>query len=298
MSQASAETRHGVLYSMVASSLFALLYYYVSWLQPLSGLQIYGWRVLLTMPLVLTFVLASGRGVELLRIAQRLRQEWRLWFILPFLSLMLGVQLWLFMWAPLNGVALDVSLGYFLLPLALVMAGRVVFQERITLLQAVACGMALIGVVNEAWMMGGVSWPTVVVVLGYTCYFSLRRYVRVDNLGGMCVDMVLSLPVAAYCIFSPLSSDAYSASMMFMVLGLGLISATALACMVVASQKLSLGLFGLLSYLEPALLVVVSFLLGERIAPGQWLTYGAIWAAILLLLGEGVYQQQRVSRRR
>src|SRR5690606_22288100 len=104
----SGETRLGVLCSVVASSLFALLYYYVSWLVPLDGLQIYGWRVLLTMPLVLAFVLASGRGVELLRIVRRLRKEWRLWLIIPLSSSLLGVQLWLFMWAPLNGVALAV----------------------------------------------------------------------------------------------------------------------------------------------------------------------------------------------
>src|SRR5690606_300736 len=222
------------------------------WLVPLDGLQIYGWRVLLTMPLVLAFVLASGRGVELLRIVRRLRKEWRLWLIIPLSSLLLGVQLWLFMWAPLNGVALAVSLGYFLLPLALVLAGRVVFRERISTLQAVACGIALIGVINEAWMMKGISWPTVVVVVGYTAYFSLRRFMRLDNLGGMCFDMLLSLPVAFYCINFFGSSAEFSLTLSVLVLGLGLISATALACMVVASQKLSLGLFGLLSYLEPA----------------------------------------------
>ena len=32
-------------------------------------------------------------------------------------SALVGVQLWLFMWAPLHGRALPVSLGYFLLPL-------------------------------------------------------------------------------------------------------------------------------------------------------------------------------------
>ena len=40
---------------------------------------------------------------------------------------MLGVQLWLFLWAPLHGRALPVSLGYFLLPLVMVLAGR--FEE-------------------------------------------------------------------------------------------------------------------------------------------------------------------------
>jgi chloramphenicol-sensitive protein RarD len=35
---------------------------------------------------------------------------------------MLGVQQWLFMWAPLHGNLLDVSLGYFILPIIMVTA--------------------------------------------------------------------------------------------------------------------------------------------------------------------------------
>jgi chloramphenicol-sensitive protein RarD len=42
-------------------------------------------------------------------------------------SALLGVQLWLFMWAPLNGRSLDVSVGYFLLPLTMVLTGRLVY---------------------------------------------------------------------------------------------------------------------------------------------------------------------------
>ena len=40
----------GVAGSLGASMLFATLYYYTSLLEPLSGQQIYGWRILLTAP--------------------------------------------------------------------------------------------------------------------------------------------------------------------------------------------------------------------------------------------------------
>jgi chloramphenicol-sensitive protein RarD len=40
------------------------------------------------------------------------------------------VQLWLFMWAPINDHGLGVSLGYFLLPLTLVLTGRLVFVAQ------------------------------------------------------------------------------------------------------------------------------------------------------------------------
>ncbi|MDC6711206.1 hypothetical protein OEZ76_26705, partial [Leclercia adecarboxylata] len=69
--------------------------------------------------------------------------------------------------------------------------------------------------------------------------------------------------------------------------------ALALALMIVASKHLDLALFGLLSYVEPVLLVVVSLLLGESIASDQWLTYAAIWAAIGLLVFEGLRALRR-----
>ena len=112
---------------------------------------------------------------------------------------------------------------------------------------------------------------------------------RTNHLGGMWFDMVLSLPVGLWFIAAPLPDGAGTLQHPVLgILALGVLSAVALAFMITANQRLKLGLFGLLSYVEPALLVVVSLLLGERIAQSQWLTYGSIWAAIGLLACEGI----------
>ncbi|MEC5343096.1 hypothetical protein ABRZ24_10890 [Brenneria populi] len=42
---------------------------------------------------------------------------------------------------------------------------------------------------------------------------------------------------------------------------------------IVASRLLSFGLFSLLGYVEPVLMVCVSLLLGEQIQTQEWLTY-------------------------
>ena len=284
-----ADTQSGVVYSLAASVLFALMYFHATLLAPLGGAGIYGWRILLTAPFLGVFILLSRRGAEIAEIWQRLRQRPLLWLAMLLSSLLLGVQLWLFMWAPINGHGLDVSLGYFLLPLTLVLTGRVCFGERITRWQGVACALAALGVVNELLYAPRVSWPAFVVALGYPCYFALRRVLRTNHLGGMWFDMVLSLPVGLWFIAA--SRPEGAGTLQHPVLGilvLGVLSAVALAFMITANQRLKLGLFGLLSYVEPALLVVVSLLLGERIAQSQWLTYGSIWAAIGLLACEGL----------
>ena len=56
------------------------------------------------------------------------------WLPLLFLLLcaLMGAQLWLFFWAPLHGHALDASLGFLLLPFALVLGGRIVLRAEVT----------------------------------------------------------------------------------------------------------------------------------------------------------------------
>ena len=288
------ETRNrlaGVAGSLAASTLFATLYYYTSLLQPLSGQQIYGWRILLTAPCLALLLLAIGRWGEVREILVRVPAEARLWLALPLSSALVGLQLWLFMWAPINGHGLDVSLGYFLLPLTLVLTGRLVFGETISRLQRLACLLAAVGVGNQLLLASSLSWPVLAVALGYPCYFVLRRKLGTASLGGLWVDLVISLPVAALFVLGSgdtLNLLAGNPRLPLLIAGLGALSALALGLMINASKYLSLTLFGLLSYVEPVLLVVVALLLGESIAPDQWLTYGAIWAAIVVLVLEGL----------
>src|SRR5690606_15042219 len=102
---------------------------------------------------------------------KRLRREWRLWLLLPLSSALIGAQLWLFVWAPLHQKAMDVSMGYFLLPLVMVLVGRVLYQERLNRLQTAAVVVAAIGVTHELLRTGSFSWVTALVMFGYPPYF-------------------------------------------------------------------------------------------------------------------------------
>lgn len=281
----------GIALSVGASVLFALLYYYASLMQPLSGEVVFGWRMLLTMPCVGLFLLYSGDWRLVKTLFAEAKRRPLLWFGLPISAALMGVQLWIFMWAPINGRGLQVSLGYFMMPLVLVVIGRFVYQERPSRLQWTAVGFAAVGVSNELWQAGGVSWETLVVALGYPAYFVWRRYMGTDNLGGLWCDMLLIMPAAAWFVLSveqPFSAFAERPLLWPLVLGLGMISALALVCYLIASRVLALSLFGLLSYVEPVLLVVVSLILGESIQAAEWPTYIAIWLAVGLLVLEGV----------
>jgi chloramphenicol-sensitive protein RarD len=280
----------GVVLSIGASCLFASLYFYVTLLSPLDGEAIFGWRMVLMLPLLTLFLRVSGAWGQVAGLLSRVRRRPALLLPLCLSSALLGIQQWLFMWAPLNGHGLDVSLGYFLLPLTMLAVGRVFYADRLTHLQQAAALCAVAGVGNELYQLGHIAWPTLLVAGGLPVYFALRRRLATAHLGGLWCDTLLIFPLAAYLALgqgTTMAAFAQAPQLYLLLPGLAVISTAAFMAFTMAGKLLPFSLFGLLGYVEPVLLVAVAVALGEQIAPSQWLTYLPIWAAVLLLVLDG-----------
>ena len=281
----------GVILSVLASVTFGVLYFYAQLLQPFNSEETFAWRMLATIPFVTLFMWWMKDLVHIKEIYQRIfKQPWFIFWLI-FSSFLCTTQLWLFLWGPINGRGLQVSLGYFLLPLVMVLVGSVLYKEKLSKWQIAAIVLAVIGVGHEFWRLGSVAWETAYVALAYPLYFFLRRVLKTDNLGGFWWDLLLVLPVAIYLAF--MHSDTISLMgsyphLVWAVLGLGLLSALGLGSYILASRCLPFVIFGLLSYLEPVLLAFASMVMGERVSSDEWLTYFPIWCAVLLLVVEGV----------
>ncbi|MFO7576867.1 MAG: EamA family transporter RarD [Pelovirga sp.] len=292
----------GVACSVTASILFAVLYYYSTLLAPLAGEDIFAWRMLLTVPFMITFTALIGEFHLVRAIWSRLCRQPGLILVLIASAHLIGLQLWLFMWAPLNGRALEVSLGYFMLPLALVLADRLIYRGALSGWQKLATALACVGVAHEVMRVGGFSWPALAVAIGYPGYFVLRRRFGLDNLGGLWFDLVLLLPAAAWFALQGRLDGALLEQFpgfYWLIPLLGLLSASALMSYIVASRLLRFAVFGLLGYVEPVLLVVVALVVGETITAGEWFTYGPIWLAVGCLAAEGgLYLRKTAHSRR
>ena len=267
------------------------MYFYTTRLSPLTGEEIFGWRMLLTFPFATLLMWRFGDWPAAAGLLRRMVAAPRMLLVVLSTSSLLAIQIWLFMWAPLHGRALQVSLGYFLLPLTMVLSGWMFYGERPSGLEKVAILFAATGVGNELLHVGSLSWETMLVALGYPAYFLLRRKHGMAHLTGLWLEMGFMLPVAAWFVLQRpdiLATFEHRPTLLFMIPLLGLISAAALACYIVSSRYLTLTLFGLLGYVEPVLLVCVALVLGESISPQQWLTYIAIWAAVVMLAVGGL----------
>ena len=113
---------NGVILSLSASFLFSMQYYLSASIHNLSGLEIFGWRTIISLPLMTMFFFISRKTEEISTIWMRVIKKPRLILGLLLCSGLMTLQQWLFIWAPVNGKGLDVSLGYFMLPLVMVLA--------------------------------------------------------------------------------------------------------------------------------------------------------------------------------
>jgi chloramphenicol-sensitive protein RarD len=289
-------TPRGVLVSVVASFLFAALFFLPPLLEPFEANEIFAWRVIATVPVLAALVGVFGWWRDVRDIAVRLARRPALILVVVLDGLLLSVQLWLFGWAPQTGHGLELALGYLLMPLAMVVVGVVLHRERLAPLRIAAVAAAAVGVTAAIVVAGGLSWATIAVAVGYPVYFAIRRRAALDSIGAFCFELLVLVPVAVLLALQPSSLDVLAAhpQLGWGILLLGVIGGVALVLYLVASRLLSFGVFGLLSYLEPVLLVLVAvLLLGESLTLTDVFVYGPIVLALVLL---GLETARRPSR--
>ncbi|SPT74715.1 putative chloramphenical resistance permease RarD [Arcanobacterium haemolyticum] len=283
-------SNRGVVISLLSSVAFAMFSYIAALTEPLTGVELWAWRMVMTVPGVLLVLLITKRFSWFTGEWDRVRSDPKKLIAYAFCAPMLAGQMWLFGWAPQVGRTLEVGMGYFLMPLVMVVIGRVFYKERMTSLMMVATVIAACAVAYEAWRAGGIGWVASFIALGYPAYFVVRRYFETDGVGALAWEMALALPVSLWVAAGShsIQSAFSSVSLVLILLSLGALSVLGVITYVLAVKWLSYGMFGLLSYVEPVLVIIVAILLGERIDPTQWWTYVGIWLSVFLLGVDGV----------
>ncbi|MBB1051057.1 permease [Dietzia sp. CW19] len=288
------DTARGVAAVVVASGLFGGIFY-LSGVIDASAEVVFGWRIVVTFACYsLVMLLPSGR-VMVRDSWATLTREWWSPLVFGLLCVLVGMQLWLFSWAPLHGHALDASLGFLLLPLALVIGSRAVLKSEVSTWQWMAVGIAAAAVAVNIGVSPSLSWVTFVICTGYPIYFVVRRRVGMDKPMAFGFEVAALTPLGVWLIVSGGQHPSSVAGRLALV-SVGVAGAAAMAAYLAASQLLTLPLFGLLGYLEPVLLVAVAFALGETVRGIDTLTFGLLGLALTLLAAEG-YRAARRDRR-
>ncbi|WP_081618463.1 EamA family transporter RarD [Actinobacillus capsulatus] len=275
----------GIICCMSANFLFGLGYYFAILLRPLNGESMFGFRIVVLAPFILLAILLFKQTAKFQQLWQKIKQNPPLVLVLLLLALNTGIQLWLFLWAPNNGQAIEVSIGYLLLPIVAVALGKIVFKEHFTLLKWLSLGFAVIGVVSNIWLTGSFSWATIVAGVGYPLYITLRRYFGINTLATFFVELLLVMPFAGYFIaqtdMQPMWAN--NQHIYYFLALFGLVNGAAFILYIASSNLLPVNVLGLLGYVEPLVMLCVSFMIGEVLDSKSYLLMICLALAITLL---------------
>lgn len=237
--------------------------------------------------IVLLIVCLISRRAKLMAIFSDRRQ----FFVHLLTTPLIGIQWWLFIWAPVAGRTIDLAIGYLILPVALVLVGVTILSESVSRLKFAAIVAAMCGLLAELWFSGSISWISAAVFIGYPPYFLLHRLFRTrSSFSSLCVES--GLVMLAMLVWISLTPGAvilpHDLATNGLLAGLGMLSLTGMLCYLSASKKLPLNSFGMLSYLEPVLLFSVAVIfLNEIVGQQKYLSYGCFALSMMLVLYEG-----------
>jgi chloramphenicol-sensitive protein RarD len=193
----------------------------------------------------------------------------------------------LYVYAVTTGHILAASLGYYLNPLANVLLGRFVLNERLSWLQWTAVAVAGAGIAVLAGGAIGQLWISLTLCVSFALYGLFRKIVSVDALAGLAVETGLLFPIAlgwlvwqaaaGASIFGTSSSDAALLTLA------GIASTTPLLLFTVAARRIPYSTLGMLQFLAPTLqLLCAVWLYGEEFTRAHAIAFAAIWTALLL----------------
>jgi chloramphenicol-sensitive protein RarD len=196
---------------------------------------------------------------------------------------LIAVNWLLYLGAVNSGHLLDASLGYYINPLVSVGLGAMVLGERLRPVQVAAVAIAALGVIVAVAMAGTLPWVALALAVSFSLYGLIRKVVGVDPVVGFLAETLLLAPFAlAYWAWTPETTPRDGQTLALLALT-GVTTALPLIWFAAAAERMKLATLGLLQYLAPTCLLILSVLAyGEHVAPHQVPLFGLIWLALAL----------------
>ncbi|WP_454877320.1 EamA family transporter RarD [Serratia inhibens] len=290
------QTRQGIFFALAAYFIWGIAPAYFKLIQQVPADEILTHRVIWSFFFMLTLI-TLGRNWPQVRAACSNRKRL---LLLAVTAVLIGGNWLLFIWAVNNHHMLEASLGYFINPLVNVLLGMLFLGERFRRMQWLAVVLAFAGVLIQLWQFGSLPIIGLGLAFSFAFYGLLRKKIAIDAQTGMLIETLWLLPVAAAYLFlfadSPTSHlGANPWSLNLLLVAAGIVTTIPLLFFTAAATRLRLSTLGFFQYLGPTLmfLLAVTFY-GESIGQDKLVTFGFIWAALLLFILDALYTQRKL----
>jgi chloramphenicol-sensitive protein RarD len=294
------EIKVGVLSALGAFLIWGLSPLYYRAVGAAPALEIIAHRALWSLLFTLLMLGFSGQ----IRAFIRLFSDYRILLILLLSSLLVSVN-WLgFIWAVNNGKALEASMGYFIMPIVMVLLGRLFLDERLNRNQLLSLLLVCLGVLNLLIALRQLPWIALLLAISFGFYSLVRKKVAVSALVGLTMECLILAPLAlGYLLFleqrGTLVFATRGVDLDLLLIGSGLITALPLILFTSASKRLRLGTVGLLQYLNPTCQFLLAvFLFNEPFSQHHLNTFILIWLGLAVFTLDSRYRMKRELQQR
>jgi chloramphenicol-sensitive protein RarD len=273
----------GFVLGLAAYALWGVLPIYFKLLASIGAVDIVAHRVLWSLPFLAILIALTRTWAKVRAAAARPKTLG----ILILTAILIGTNWLLYVYAVTGGHILAASFGYYLNPLANVLLGRFVLDEKLNRLQWTAVAIAAAGITVLAAGALGQLWLSLALCVTFALYGLLRKIVQADALTGLAVETGILFPLAiAWLGWGALASQPVLGTTTRdteLLLLAGVVSTTPLLLFTAAAKRLQYSTLGMLQFIAPTLQFLIAVLLyGERVTIADAIAFPAIWAALVL----------------
>lgn len=276
----------GLPYALGSHAIWGTMPLYLVLVHSVPPIEFVAWRIVFTLPLCLVFLAWTRQWGE---VRQAFRDRRALLALLGS-SAMIGINWVLYVVAVQSGHVFAASLGYYILPLVMMLLGLIVLKERLTRVQWIAVALAAAGVT----VLAAGALQTLIFSLSMAVTFGtyglVRKMVHVGPLAGMTVETLL-LIVPAFCVLAwyAMQPAGSSIGQSWGVAGAialgGPMTAIPLMMFATAARRMDYTVVGFLQFLSPTIVFLLGlFWFKEDLKPAQLACFVAIWSAMALFV--------------
>ena len=286
-----------LLYGLGAHAIWGAMPLYLLLVREVPPVEFVAWRTLFSLPVCLVFIAATSRWREL----RACLGHKRVMLTLTGSAAMIALN-WLgYIWAIQTNHVYAASLGYYILPLNMMLLGVVFLKERLSLLQWAAAALAGAGVTVLAAGALTTLWVSLLLAFSFGFYGLMRKRVAAGPLVGLTVETMILFPlVAAYLGWLELAGGGTAFGRDALETGAimagGVITAVPLMLFAGAARALPYSLVGFLQFIAPTIVFVLGLtVFGEDLKPAQLACFVAIWVAVALFSWD-LWAKSRAAR--
>lgn len=271
----------GMLYSLTAFILWGLFPLYWTNLKSIPALEIVSHRIIWSFFFLIIFVILKKQKNELVEI---FKNKKTIYYII--LAATFNCANWMsYIFLVNSNRVLEASLGYFINPLLLILAGRFIFKETLSKHQKIAIILATLGVCYMSIIYQKLPLYSLLVAGTFTGYSIAKKKIKIDPILALTIETLVYFPVAILYLLTIKGGKGIEAANFdkILLMGAGVVTVVPLFLFSLGAKLSKLSSIGFFQYLTPTLVLLLGvFVFGENFSRVHAITFFLIWSGLII----------------